>query len=767
MSYDLTVNATNSVAKGTVIYEEGEPLVSIVLVLKGRVTVQTEGVRTVLGSGNFLGIGDVNSGKHTFTYTTLDDTVAYALPVTNPEQASLLLEEKEQYRGLLVTSFNFFMMDLYKIFHKLKKETEDIDVFVNEYYEKYKQISNDLGHMPESIQTLERMSGTVKTPFSLPSELDYFLQCCRIPVEAQRNFFGANAYVAKEHFQRQAAILPQLIEGCRHYGGCLLKYFRSMVMDEKNLFSLIGKMALNIKKAGQGDAGLSEMIDVLLEKINQTEKILTDAAGIQPNVKREHMEEVYFALLSDDTGSLETFEKEDLSVLDDSLTQIVEYAPVHMKVAAEFTEAMEEFLALADVFARTPEATAIRKKISANFFELYEAVFLKTLEDANPPMAVTLFLRYGYVSEELLTKDELRTLISLPDIDNESLECKVYTMPMWLTAIYRGKKNPSKDEFDMDYEAHLRKDAAEGKITKQAMERLFRNPKERLHFEVANLVRYADRLLNGNISAFVPVLCSDGMFNKLEKSVVTGAAVNAAVRKIEKIDYSIFYREKQTSYEQAEVTHFTLINRYVPDFILFPVYGKSGVTWQDMEGRKKESHGRILLPALMEQNLEQEILKLMAHFRWEKCRSEMGAQWNNYRYPSLTSEYTDYLQFYKKNSELSSDRKEKIKAQLQQCNNRHRDVFTRDYQDWIMREAVGAMKLNKVARELMFTYCPIAPEIAEGLLVQTAYQEAAKRYMIDKRKKEKNLNNAINRFERKSMRVPKEVENTKKYLLDN
>jgi hypothetical protein len=496
------------------------------------------------------------------------------------------------------------------------------------------------------------------------------------------------------------------------------------------------------------------------------ENLLTDAAGINPNLDRERMEQVYFALLSDDTGSLESFEKEDLSMLNGAMTQIVEYAPVHVKVASEFTEAMEEFLALTDKFARTPEATAIRKKVSVNFFELYEAVLLKSFDDANPPLAINLFLRYGFVSEELLTEDELKTLISLPEIDNETLECKVYTMPMWLRAVYKGKKNPSKDEFDMDYEAHLRQDATEGKIPKTEMDKAFRNPKKRLHFEVDNLLRYADRLINGNISAFVPVLCSEGMLNKLDKAVVTGAAINAAVRKIEKIDYSIFYRESMASYENAGVTHFEIVDRYVPDFILFPVYGRTGVMWQDMEGRKKTSHARILLPSLIEQDVEQEILKLMAHFRWEKCRSEMGAQWNNYRYPSLTSEYTDYLQFYKKNSELSPDRKEKVKAQLQQCNNRHREVFTRDYQDWIMREAAGAMKLNKVARELMFTYCPIAPEIAEGLLVQTAYQEAARRYTAEKRKKEKNMNNTLNRFEKNGVKVPKEVELTKKYLFD-
>lgn len=766
MSYDLSVNATNSVAKGTVIYEKGEPLQSIVLVLKGRVTLQTDGVKTVLGSGNFIGISDVKSGRHSFTCTALDDSVLYGLPVGNPAQAFLLIDEKPQYRGLLITSLNYFLMDLYKIFQKLKKDAEETKTFVKGHYAKYREISNASGHMADSIPSLERMAQTEEKEFSLPDGLSYFLQCCRIPVEAQRNFFAANEYVAKEHFKQQSTLVPVLLDGCRHYAEELLRYFRFMIMDEKNLFTLIGKMALQAKKAGQDDTNLSDMLDRILEKINETENLLTETAGIEPNLDRERMEQVYFSLLSDDAGSLEAFEKEDLGVLNGSLAQIVEYAPVHMKVAAEFTEAMEQFLVLTDKFARTPEAAAIRKKVSSAFFELYEAVVCKSFDDPKPPLAVRLFLRYGYVSEELLTEAELRTILSLPQIDNETLECKVYTMPEWLKLIYKGKKNPSKDEFDMDYEAHLRKETAEKKIDQKEAGRRFADPKERLHFEVSNLLRYADRVINGNISAFVPVLCSEGVFTRLENAVVTGTALNTAVRKVEKVDFSIFHRETMTSYEEEDITHFTLIDRFVPDFILFPVYGRNGIMWQDMEGRKKNTHARFLLPSLIEQDVEQEVMKLLAHFRWEKCRSEMGAQWNNFRYPSLTSEYTDYLQFYKKNSDLTPDRKEKVKAQLQQCNNRHRDVFTRDYQDWIMREAAGAMKLNKITRDIMFTYCPIAPEIAEGLLVQNAYQEAARRYMTRIRKEEKNIANAIHRFEKNGHPVPEEIERSRKYLLD-
>ena len=134
----------------------------------------------------------------------------------------------------------------------------------------------------------------------------------------------------------------------------------------------------------------------------------------------------------------------------------------------------------------------------------------------------------------------------------------------------------------------------------------FMDPDQRMHFEVDKLLRYADRNVNGNISTFVPVLCSEGLYNKIDNAVVTGAAINSEVRKLEKLDYSIFYREKLTTYPEVEIPNFTNIVRFTPDFILFPVYGRNGVLWQDIEGRVKQSHARILLPSLFEQDLSQD-----------------------------------------------------------------------------------------------------------------------------------------------------------------
>lgn len=766
MAESLVLNGNSSVAKGTVIYEKGQPLQTVALILKGRVTIQGEGVRMVVGSGNFLGMCDVWQKEHSFTYVALDDLVLYGLPVENPEQACLLLEEKPQYRGLLVTSLNFFFHDIFRVYGKIKNEAVKVYEFVNTTYQRYSQLAEKAGLVADQLTALERLHEKQLEEYALPEKLAYYIQCSKIPVEIQKNYYGANAYVAKSQFAEQCEVLPQLLEGCRYYSDWLTRVFRIMIMDEKNLFSLVGRMALGVKRAGQNDNELAGMLDQILNQINATETVLLESAGVDLNLDRQRMEETYFALLSDDTGSLDAFDQEDLKVLDHSVQQILDYAPVHGRVAEDFAQSMEEFLGLVDKFARTPEATAIRKKMAANFFELYEAVVRKSFEDPKPPLAVKLFLRYGYVSEELLTEEELRTLLTLPDSREEQMNCRVYTMTEWLREVYEGRKNPSKDEFDMDYEDHIRKEVQEGKRDKKDFDQAFQDRDSRLHFEVQNLLRYADRILSGNISTFVPVLCSEGIFTKLENAVVTAAIINKTVNRVEKIDYSIFHRERLTSYEDVGITHFTLTERYTPEFILFPVYGRGGLMWQDIEGRRKQTHGRILLPSFVEQNLEGEVMKMLAYFRWEKCRTEMGAQWNNYRYPSLTGEYTDYLQFYKKNSDLSPERREKVKAQLQQCNNRHKEVFVRDYMDWILREATGAMKLNRVARDIMFTYCPLSPQIAEGLISQNAYRDAARRYMTEKGKREKTISTAIHRFEKAGNEIPPEMEQTKRLVLD-
>lgn len=245
---------------------------------------------------------------------------------------------------------------------------------------------------------------------------------------------------------------------------------------------------------------------------------------------------------------------------------------------------------------------------------------------------------------------------------------------------------------------------------------------------------------------------------------MTEKRLNDAIRQIEKIDYSIFYRERLVSYENVDINKAMVIERVTPDIILFPVYGRNTIMWQDITGKRRTSKGRLFVPVWLEKELSLAMVQLMGNFRWEKCRTETGSHWNDFRYPSLTSEYTDYLQFYKKNSELSQERKNKIRAQLVQCNNKHKEVFLKDYADWILREARGAMKLSRVARTILFTYCPFSAETMKALEGQTAYSEAAKKYIRDNRAARKSLDMMMHKWTKAGLDVPQEILATVEYL---
>ena len=67
MKAELKRNNVNQIIKGTNIFEAGDEVTEIGLVIKGRVCVQADGVKTVIGSGNFLGLCDLTEKVHRVT----------------------------------------------------------------------------------------------------------------------------------------------------------------------------------------------------------------------------------------------------------------------------------------------------------------------------------------------------------------------------------------------------------------------------------------------------------------------------------------------------------------------------------------------------------------------------------------------------------------------------------------------------------------------------------------------------------------------------
>ena len=132
---------------------------------------------------------------------------------------------------------------------------------------------------------------------------------------------------------------------------------------------------------------------------------------------------------------------------------------------------------------------------------------------------------------------------------------------------------------------------------------------------------------------------------------------------------------------------------------------------------------------------------------------------------SLTAEHCDYIQFYKKNHDLSIEAKEKIKSALLRGKNNYREVFVKDYQNWIKYESKGSFRLNKVSREILVTYCPFAKEIREELKSNPMYQNAWQRYDILMTKKIQRINGVYDKYQKAGGKITDELKDNLEYYM--
>lgn len=304
------------------------------------------------------GACDVGKELHSFTYNAKDDCAVFVIPVQGMAGIERILAEKPDYRGLLVTSLNYFLAEIKKQLQHLREENESLCGLIKEKYELCDQVATMCGFEVSVENALQKVENSMQQSLQEPEDLGkYYLECAKMPIEAQKKFFCGSQYVAMYHYREQCDVVNEFLAYCREQGEVLHRLFRCLILEEDALFQTVGKLALSLLEKGVRDPRIDQSVDQIVEKINDTETFLTEKAGIPIQLDRDKMERLYFALLSGEGQAQEEIEKLDepgIEYLYESLGQIVEYAPVHMRVKSEFTEAVEAFMSLSDKFARTP-----------------------------------------------------------------------------------------------------------------------------------------------------------------------------------------------------------------------------------------------------------------------------------------------------------------------------------------------------------------------------------------------------------------------------
>lgn len=458
--------------------------------------------------------------------------------------------------------------------------------------------------------------------------------------------------------------------------------------------------------------------------------------------------------------------EEDASIpfkvkLEDAMQRLFEYAGIEPEKAEILQNGWELYQQSLESNIDEDVLRKSLRSLDEVFYEVYEKVFLRAQEEENSEPLINFFLCFGLMDETIFTEEELAVLGKcITSLERKKGKYHMYTMRQWLQKIYKGEKEPSKNEFDMDYRDVYLDMKKTQRFTAAQEAAYFSDYAGKVRFEIKNMFRRCCRQLSGQMGMFCPILHSAQMPRGLEASFLSPELLEEKMEAIRSIDFSIFYRENLYQNNEKKIDKALIQVEILPDIILMPIFGTRGVMWQDIEGKRRLSAGRFMLPAFFQGDLDGTLLKMAGKFRWELCRTIQGGYWNNISEKSLTSEYYDYLQFFKKNRELNDQVRQKIKDKMKSFRNNFSEMFIYDYCQWIKFESHGANKLNKVSRAIFSSYCPFSRKYREELSNNPVFSDLL---MIWERKQEGRLKaaaNQINRLMKDGASMTKELEDT-------
>lgn len=208
------------------------------------------------------------------------------------------------------------------------------------------------------------------------------------------------------------------------------------------------------------------------------------------------------------------------------------------------------------------------------------------MKDPAVPKVVKMFFNFGYVDEQLAGLENASYLYQIVDNLPTDPKRKVYTAYEWLTAIYKGQKEPSRNEFDSDFPTFLREQKMSGNITAADEARMQNDPLEKMLFEMRNMFPTVNKITFGRVLSFCR-FSEHNVLKNLADTLVSVDSVEKAFQTIRAIDFSAYYRDVIYTNPDIGIGKESIGVEVLPDIVLMPNVGTRGIAWQEIEGRKR------------------------------------------------------------------------------------------------------------------------------------------------------------------------------------
>ena len=751
---------TKEIQKGTVICQSGQPADSIHMIIKGTVRAIYQGGEYLLEKGDVIGLFDIYRENYIFTYTALDDVAIASFPCKKGG-ISALFSKKPDFALIAAKSCFKQILNILEVYEFIKYDCSNLYHYITDSYGEYCRLCECHRISPRLLPDLEEIK-----PLELDDDIPQWLG---------------------SYYENMAAVLTQTLPLSKiPYSGFLNGLLLKTGQDVSDIVSVchimdyyksdIAQILMNKNRLDLFDLYVS-----LLFRLGPDEEDATPVSGdigrmmlylegihsIDRDLYKSRVDEYKKKLASMEEQGATPSEKKAAghdNDLQGSLHTILQYSGCEKDVCNEFMKCVDDYKAQIDKNSTDDSSRKLRLHLTKLFYKIYEAAFEKSLQDDDIPIVLKMFFQFGYVDEELAGAENASYLSSIAEHFPSNPEQHIYTAYEWLKAVYNGEKEPSRNEFDADFPAYVHELKTSGKITAAMEKEMVDDNREKVLFELNNMFPLFNKMTFGRITTFCPLFSEHNVLKELDKSLVTASKMTAAVDKIRSVDFGAYYRETVYVNTAAGIQREYVSVEILPDVILMPNIGTRGVMWQEIEGKRRTTPSRMMVSIFQMEDLEAAMTRLTGEFRWEMCRRVQGPRWNDVSEPSLTSEYFDYIQFYKKNHELTADAKDKIKSAMQKAKNSYKEMFVRDYITWILYEGNSSPRLNKVARTIIAAYCPFSKAIRDKLKSNPMYKEMLEKYDLKQSQKIHHIDNLCQKLNHTNITIPEEILNQKKFL---
>lgn len=752
------------IPQGQIIMESGQNIETLYLIVKGTVRASYSGGKYILNSGDVVGLCGLDQRKAILEYRAEEAVSVIEYPYDGVKLADSLLNNFEGVKYFVISHFRQ-IYELFRLYKRLQSECGNLYEYLFGSYRAYTALCEKYDAFPEELQGLNEV-----TPLSLEGDIPgwmigYYVILKKTlkawEFDKESNDFAYGFLLRTSEDMRTVSELCSLMQA---YKQKICGYFvAEKGTDLLELFvSLYGKVVAKDGTEGENAAALEKKMGDML-------KILENQGYGQYafyQTRKHAFENRMSAISQMCAGSVVSDQPEAQTPeeLKGSLHKILAYAKCDNDLSASFMEHIQRYKQISNKNGTEEDVRSLRQKLTKEFYQVYNDAFKNSLDDTNIPTVVKMFFNFGYVDEELAGEKNAAYLARIVNLLPTDPEKGVYSIHQWLMAVYRGEKEPSRNEFDLDYAAYLVEQRKTGNITQKQEKELLTDMRAKVIYELENVFPMVNKMTFGRISTFCPIFSEHNVMKSLDTILVSADKIRSALENIRSKDFGAYYRETLFTAPEQGITKEFVNVEILPDFILMPNVGVRGVMWQEIEGKRRTTPARMMSSIFQLEDLSAIIIRLTGEFRWEMCKRVQGARWNDVSERSLTSEYFDYIQFYKKNQDLSTDAKEKIKTDMGRAKNSFKEMFIMDYMVWVLFESNGSPRMNKVARSILYSYCPFRAQIREKLKENPMYREVSERYEIRMGQKRHRMENICQKLRSVGKPIPEEIEREKQFL---